>query len=84
MRKWISCLVAAAAFLGLAAGSGARAQGQGWTVLFDGKNLDAFAPVGDAMAHRGRRARSRQGQRLSGHQAIGGLQEPRGLRRVVV
>jgi hypothetical protein len=47
MRKLISCLVAAVV-LGLAAGSPARAQGEGWTVLFDGKNLDAFTPVGDA------------------------------------
>ena len=44
-----------------------RAQGEGWTVLFDGKSLDHFDKVGDAnwrIEDGGRRRR--QGRRLPG------------------
>ena len=51
MKHW-SALAAVALFAGLAAlTSSHQAAGQadqGWVVLFDGKNTDHFAPIGDA------------------------------------
>jgi hypothetical protein len=44
----LTALALAAIAGGSLAGAPARAQGEGWTVLFDGKSLDKFDKVGDA------------------------------------
>src|SRR6478752_9430286 len=51
MKRW-SAIASALLFAGIAAFSySQQASGQadaGWVVLFDGKNLDNFSPIGDA------------------------------------